>query len=379
LIFCLIGKKIFLNQIKIKLERQILTLMSFIKSLKQTFRASRQRRWNRQYDRSHITRVEKGLQVLASQGRPLSAMDARKSEEYAQEVLGSVDFAPWLKLYSAYRGEFFEGWIPDNYLGRVICPSINGDLRGLSLYKTLSKRLLRTDALPDIAYRIKGTWLSEDRSGTTLSEVKSACFDRYPYVFLKKNFSFQGNGIVKLSAEAFSSFDFGQVGDFVIQAPIFQHSFLEEISPGAVATLRITTVKAFQKRAETKLCGLRIGRKGMEYIETKGAIRIPVWPEDGKLYPLAITSDWHNLESHPDTGVAFEGKTIPFFKEATQLCESLHDRFPHIQLIGWDAAITQDGAVKLMEWNTDEPGIVYSESSIGPHFKGLGWENLWKK
>jgi hypothetical protein len=82
---------------------------------------------------------------------------------------------------------------------------------------------------------------------------------------------------------------------------------------------------------------------------------------------------------HPDTRVAFEGKTIPFYKQAIQLCESLHDRFPHIELIGWDVAINQSGVVQLMEWNTDEPAIVATEAAIGPHFQDLGWEHLWKK
>ena len=353
--------------------------MSILQLLKKSFRASRQKRWNRQYDESHVTRVENGLRVLASQGKGLSSTNTKKVEEYSLEVLGGKEFAPWLKLYTAFRGEFLEGWIPDNYLGRVICPAINGDLKEISSYKTLSKMMLGTDSLPDLAYRINGTWLTSERSETTLSEIKSNCFETYPFVFLKRNFSFQGNGIFKLYLKDFDGIEFDKLGDFVIQAPIFQHPFMEEISPNAVATLRITTVKQYQKPAETRLCGLRIGRKGMDYIETKGAMRIPIWPKDGKLYPYAIAANWQLMDKHPDTGSLFEGKTIPYFKEASQLCESLHDRFPHIELIGWDIAITKEGKVKLMEWNTNEPGIVYSESSIGPHFKGLGWEELWKK
>lgn len=352
--------------------------MSILHLLKKRFRASRQKRWNRIFDQSHIKRVQNGLQVLADQGKKLSSVDSKKAEEYSVEVLGSIDFAPWLKLYSAFRGEFLEGWIPDNYLGRVVCPAINGDLKDLSSYKTLSKQLLQTETLPDLVYLIKGTWLTAERLGTTFDEVKSICFDHYPFVYLKRNFSFQGNGILKLYPKDFDGIEFDKLGDFVIQAPIFQHPFMEEISPGAVATLRITTVKQDQKPAETRLCGLRIGREGMNYIDTKGAMRIPVDPNFGKLYPSAITANWQLLETHPDTKVPFEGKTIPYFKEATQLCESIHERFPHIQLIGWDAAITDQGQVKLMEWNTDQPGIVYSESSIGPHFKELGWEDLWK-
>ncbi|RIW18646.1 hypothetical protein D0X99_02900 [Algoriphagus lacus] len=352
--------------------------MSIIQLIKKNYRKSRLKRWNRLYDQSHVTRVENGLKVLASQGRTLSPQDSKKAEEYAKTVLGSIDFAPWLKLYTAYRGEFLEGWIPDNYLGRVVCPAVNGNLRSLGQYKTLSKKILQTESLPDLAYFIKGSWITIAGNPSSKEEVRSICFDQYPYVFLKKDFSFQGNGVIKLDPTGFATFDFSNAGDFVIQAPIFQHPLLEEFSPGAVATLRITTVKPPGQLAKNRLCALRIGRKGMEYIYTKDCIRVPIWPEDGRLFPNATSADWTIMEKHPDTGAHFAGKSIPSFHQAVRLCENLHDRVPHFQLIGWDATIDTHGEVKLMEWNTDEPGIVFSEPTTGPHFKGLGWEELWK-
>jgi len=370
-------KNFFHGKFKIKFTTTFPnTTMSLIRIIKKNYRKSRLKRWNRLYDRSHVTRVEKGLQVLANQGRKLSVGDSKKAEEYARTVLGSVDFAPWLKLYAAFRGEFLEGWIPDNYLGRIVCPSINGNLKSLGEYKTLSRKLLQTDALPDLVYRINGSWLLPTGEKTSLAQAKALCFDQNPYVFLKKDFSFQGNGVNKLKASDFDVFDFGKAGDFVIQSPIYQHPFLEEFSPGAVATLRITTVKPFGQSAKNHLCALRVGRKGMDFIYASDCIRIPLWADEGRFFPTATTADWKILEKHPDTGVSFDGKIIPYFQEAVQLCEALHDKNPHLQLIGWDAAIDVEGKVKLMEWNTNEPGIIFSESANGPHFKGLNWEGL---
>ena len=330
------------------------------------------------YDLNNNRRVSGALKSLENQGRILSSSDSKKAEEYAVSVLGGIDFAPWLKVYSAFRGEFLEGWIPDNYLGRVVCPAINGTVKSLSQYKTLSRRLLQTDALPDLVYRINGSWLLPSGGKTSLAQSKALCFDQNPYVFLKKDFSFQGNGIVKLKATDFDRFDFEKAGDFVIQSPIYQHPFLEEFSPGAVATLRITTVKPSGQSAKNHLCALRVGRKGMDFIYTSDCIRIPLWADEGRFFATATTADWKIIEKHPDTAVSFDGKVIPFFQDAVQLCEALHDKIPHFELIGWDAAIDIEGKVKLMEWNTDEPGIIFSESANGPHFKGLGWENLWR-
>lgn len=363
----------FWGEIKIEI-RAYSHRMAVIQFLKNKFRKSRQKRWNRLYDRSHISRVEKGLKVLASQGKVLSTENSKKAEEYAITVLGSVDFAPWLKLYTAFRGEFLEGWIPDNYLGRVVCPAINGRYRGIGQLKTLSRRILQSEALPDLAYCIKGNWITVAGETLEFSKIKTYLFDQHPIIFLKKDYSLQGNGVVKLDSAKFSEFDFKSAGDFVIQAPIQQHSFFEEISPGSVATLRITTVKPAGQPATNRLTTLRVGRLGMEYIYTSDCIRVPVFPENGNFYSHAISPDWTVLDVHPDTQVAFEGRTIPEFAKAVRLCEQLHDRFAHFEMIGWDVSIEQNGEAKIMEWNTDEPGIVFSEAAIGPHFRGLGWE-----
>ncbi len=353
--------------------------MSVIQFVKNRFRKSRLKRWNRLYDQSHHQQAEKGLRALAKQGRTLSVPDEKKAGEYAKTVLGSLDFAPWLKLYTAYRGEFLEGWIPDNYLGRVVCPAVNGTCRNIAQWKTLSRRILQSDALPDLAYFIRENWTTAEGDTLDASQIKAYLFDRYPVVFLKKNRSLQGNGVVKLDAMKFSEFDFKAAGDFVIQAPIRQHSFFEEISPGSVATLRITTVKLAGKPAVNRLTTLRVGRLGMDYIYSSACIRIPIRPGDGSFYPHATGPDWTLLEAHPDTQVPFAGRVVPDFAKAVLLCEQLHDRFAHFELIGWDVSIEENGAVKIMEWNTSEPGIVFSESATGPHFSGLGWENLWKR
>jgi hypothetical protein len=116
----------------------------------------------------------------------------------------------------------------------------------------------------------------------------------------------------------------------------------------------------------------------MDFFSSKEGLRLPIWPSDGQLYGTGLTAPWTILEKHPDTGAVFAGRQVPHYSEAIALCERLHDQIPHLQLIGWDVAITPSGEAKLMEWNTHEPGIVYSEATVGPNFRGLGWEQLWK-
>ena len=40
-------------------------------------------------------------------------------DDYSIEVLGSKKFAPWLYVYTLVKGEFQEGWIPDNFFWKT--------------------------------------------------------------------------------------------------------------------------------------------------------------------------------------------------------------------------------------------------------------------
>jgi hypothetical protein len=79
---------------------------------------------------------------------------------------------------------------------------------------------------------------------------------------------------------------------------------------------------------------------------------------------------------HPDSGFSFTGQQIPYFRKAVAACEALHRKVPQFSVIGWDAIVTPQGKVEIMEWNTNEPVIAFSEASTGPCFTGLGWEKL---
>jgi len=61
-------------------------------------------------------KAEKIISAMASlNGRSLTPALDRRCEEYAVEILGGGEYAPWLRVYSATRGEFHEGWMPENY------------------------------------------------------------------------------------------------------------------------------------------------------------------------------------------------------------------------------------------------------------------------
>lgn len=355
-----------------------MNLSTFIKKRIRTYR---QDRWDFHYDLRHAQEAGLAYKSLISQfpSRIPSSETQRKIKEYAVEVLGSEAFAPWLKVYTAYRGEFLEGWIPDNYFGRVVCPKANGTFRNLGDLKTLSKRILQTDTFPDIAYFIRGTWTNLNGEVLKLAELKDFLFAHHRDVFLKLNSSLQGKGIYKISKDNFDPSNYSKLGDFVVQSPIIQADWFDQIITGSVATIRITTVLPPGEKARTAEKYLRVGFKDCQFITSAKSLRIPIVDDCGTLGKFSFSGNWEIHDSHPDSRFRFEGAQVPEFKKVMETCEKLHQRVGYFAVIGWDVSVDQNGNVKVMEWNTDHPGIKYSEASTGPAFKGLGWENLWKK
>jgi hypothetical protein len=102
------------------------------------------------------------------------------ADDYSVEVFGSTRFAPWLYVYSAFRGEFKEGWIPDNFYVKKVCPRINSkELRHLTDYKSFSNVVLKSEALPDIAYYIEGIFYTREFSIVGIDVLREQIFSSH--------------------------------------------------------------------------------------------------------------------------------------------------------------------------------------------------------
>jgi hypothetical protein len=300
----------------------------------------------------------------------------RQADDYAVEVLGGKAYAPWLYVYALVRGEFIEGWIPDNFFGRLVFPRVNNGLGAFTHYKTLTNVVLKTEALPDIAYRLNG--LTYDRSFTpisiaTLREIAGA---EATHLFLKKDGSARGDGIVKIALSDLTEETLKPFGNCVLQRPIRQHGFFDEMISGSVATIRITTVKNGDGRIDARAAYLRLGRANTEWVQSDNSMRVAIVDGEGELDRFGYTEDWRRWLHHPDTQVGFAGKRIPGFTNAVATCISLHASVPHFAVIGWDVAIDKDDQVKIIEWNGGHCDIKFSEAATGPCFVGLGWERF---
>jgi hypothetical protein len=204
--------------------------------------------------------------------------------------------------------------------------------------------------------------------------LSDIAIDSGSHVFVKADRSAQGRGVVKIASRDLGGVDFDAIGDCVIQSAVEQHEFFENIIPGPIATLRITTVKNALGVVGVRAAFLRLGRRGADQIGDT-SVCVSVIDPDGRLDAVGYYH-WHRLEAHPDTGAAFGGTLVPEFAKAVETCVELHARVPHLTVVGWDVAIGKDGSIKVFEWNGGHCDIKFSEATVGPCFTGLNWESL---
>ena len=307
----------------------------------------------------------------------LSAATERLIDAYAKEKLGSIHFAPMLKAYAVYQGEFKEGWISDNYFERHVLPRTNGFHKTLSDLRQLAKRILRADEMPDLGYFVRGCWVGVTNQLMTKAQAKDFFFSQTPQIIIKTNASMRGQGFYRLTADEFDRLEEWKMTDFVVQLPIQQHEWYARFSRDSVATLRITTVKPWGKPAKKMAAFMRFGRDGVDRVTATSRLVVGV-TATGSLDRYSIDSDWDLLAAHPDSKITWEGNQLPGFEEMVRRCEELHDQEGTIEIIGWDVIWDQNNTMQLMEWNTGYPGIVHSEMTTGPNFLETDWSDLWK-
>jgi hypothetical protein len=311
--------------------------------------------------------------------RALSQAVSRQIDEYAGDVFKDRRYAPWLRLYAAYRGRFLEGWIPDSYYIGVVLPRLHGSQTGALRRKTLTSRVLGSGLFPDLAVHVRGCWLFPNGEPIPQADVPEILFAGRDAVFVKFDGRSKGRGVRRISRDQFDAAALAAEGDFVVQEPIEQAPFFAEMMPSNTATVRVLTTKSDGEPARGRGAFLRLGRRGEDYLHTAQQLSIPILDDRGTLGREAAMTDWTRTSEHPDTGGVFAGRAIPRFADMVRACEELHDRLPLFHIIGWDGVIDRQDRLRLMEWNGGFPGIKFLEAAVGPCFGDLRWERLARR
>lgn len=150
--------------------------------------------------------------------------------------------------------------------------------------------------------------------------------------------------------------------DFIVQESLVQRKDIAEIYPGSVNTLRVIT-QNFNSAPRIPVITLRMGRNGA-FVDncSSGGISLGVDPETGQLDKYAIDTDNNvKFDSHPDTGIRFEGFIIKDWQKIRNRILEFAQRTSEFPDVGWDIAIVENGITAIefnLNYGLDMQGVV---------------------
>lgn len=140
-----------------------------------------------------------------------------------------------------------------------------------------------------------------------------------------------------------------------IEEYVKQNEKINKLCKESVNTIRIMTF-SYNGKSEIVYAAMRIGN-GINNVDNfhQGGMGCKIDLEKGTLIGDAIDKDLNHFEVHPKSKVKFDGFQIPNWEKAKELVLKASLVNKHIHMVGWDVAITEEGAT-LIEGNR-RPGF----------------------
>ncbi len=134
--------------------------------------------------------------------------------------------------------------------------------------------------------------------------------------------------------------------DTVCEKYIHQHKTLNELNPFSVNSLRIVSLRHDEHNIEIVSATLKTGGQAGSFIDNMhgGGIGAQVDIETGIVSTFGFDYSGNRYARHPISGAQFIGINIPNWSKAISLVKEAHSRVDESRIIGWDVAITEDGA-----------------------------------
>jgi len=221
--------------------------------------------------------------------------------------------------------------------------------------------------IPHLGIIAKGKFIDRDNQLQDLN----ALTDKYQDIILKNLTLEAGEGVLALTMNekgmninntACSSNELNnklKSGIWLVQPRMKSHEAIRKINSTALNTTRIVTI--LDGDEPVYLTGFQALATGNQTTDSwsKGSIYVGIDVEKQCLkkygyYNLSIPDKSIALE-HPDSHIPFEGYSIPYMKDAIELCTKAHRLLFFNFLVGWDVAITDEGPI-IVEAN-EKPGM----------------------
>lgn len=285
-------------------------------------------------------------------------------------MFGSASYWPWLALYTELRGEFHEGWIPNDYMVYKILPNFNkSDVSWIGKPKSFACRLFGDRVVRPVLIFINRIIYDSEFREINLEQANDILGSQKDEVVVKADTGFAGRKVYFLNPGEVNLESLMNKSDYVVQPVVRQHARLDEVYPGSVNTLRVVTYIDGMSHVHVLCVKLKVGANGTRVDNNEPFGRFMYIDPDGRVITdTYIASTLETEVKHPNTGFVYKDLQVPSVSEAMALCREAHSRYPYVGIVGWDVYIDKKGAPGIIEWNTLYPGMWLHEAFIGPLF-----------
>lgn len=322
-----------------------------------------------QLSRDHAKRLRR--KVISEKGRKITDRKTMKLiKSYCKNNFGSSSYWPWLALYTELRGEFKEGWIPEDYYRFDLLSKMNPEkYTRFSEAKVIDYKLFDEEIVEPLFLRLNGEYFGKYGNIKTKAEIRSRLRKINEEIIIKPDDGLGGKGIKFINSQEFCFNELPSNTNLVIQKVVKQHSELNKLYPHSINTFRVLTFLDKNGEIEVKFVILRFGKGGSRIDNASGGGGWIFIQNNGKPCPSAFDLEGNFYgKKHPDTKFKYLELNLPFIKKITAFCKNAHRNFPYTRIIGWDVFINEEGEPKLIEWNANNPFFGAIEAHFGPFF-----------
>jgi len=291
-------------------------------------------------------------------------------KDYARERFGSSSYWPGIALAAEMRGEYKHGWIPFDYYYYVLEPKFNPPgYANIGDIKTLDYSRFGDFAIKPLFMYISDMFYDADFEPVGEQELLRSLAAYDDTIVVKPEFGWGGKQVMVIHSSEFKAEQLQRGTNFIIQPFLKQYKTLNELYPDSVNTFRVYTFRKKDGSVEAPLCYLRFGVDGSRVDNmSSGGECLHIDPT-GK--PAKTGFDYWGMktqEHHKNTGFRYADLEIPMFTDIIESCTSIHRKYPHVRLIGWDICVDESGSPRLIEWNTQRASFDWEDALFGPFF-----------
>lgn len=276
-------------------------------------------------------------------------------------------------INAALWGGLCDSWIPRGLIEVKLVPALNPRQYlsfGCKTYQGFFDQLYN-DAL---LVRVNGLFYYPAEARVVSSDIaRSILIEKIENdgcVVSKAGAGSKGFGVSKLCSLADMEPILLSAEDCLFQELFDQHVSLSNVNRSSINSVRVVT---FQSVSGVRVISgmVRFGRFG-KFVDNRysGGVGVAIesWSE-GRLKPFGVDREFRAHFEHPDSGVRFDSIRVPGCPDIIDRAKTLHDQFPWGRLIAWDFCVDPDGASRLLEINSQQPGVWHHQGLSGPVFE----------